>query len=82
MQEVRCEYRQCRCCRSDDPVVAVSYARTCEHARGRSTSLWTDCTVKRGGDGGNKVVRFALGAVALATVKVVSALVGPHTTVD
>jgi hypothetical protein len=30
--------------------VAMSYARAREHARGRSTSLWTDCTVKRGGD--------------------------------
>jgi hypothetical protein len=30
--------------------VAMSYARACEHSRGRSTDLWTDCTVKRGGD--------------------------------
>ena len=61
---------------------AVSCARACEHARGRSTGLWADCTVKRGGDGGSNVVRSTLGAVTLATVEVVSALVGPHTTVD
>ena len=82
MQKVRCGYRQCRCCRSDEPVVAMSYARACEHTRGRSTGLWTDCTVKRGGDGGSSIVRSTLGTVTLATVEVVSALVGPHTTVD
>lgn len=71
-----------RCCRSGEPVVAMSYARACEHTRGRSTGLWTDCTVKRGGNGGSSIVRSTLGTVTLATVEVVSALVGPHATVD
>ena len=35
---------------------------------GRSKGLWTDCTVKRGGNGGSNVVRSTLGAAALAMV--------------
>ena len=65
------------------PVVAVSYARAWDdHARARSSDLWTDCTVERDGDSCSGFVRSALSAITLATVEIVGALVRPDTAVD
>ena len=70
-------------------VVLMSRLLRC-HMRGLSIRAWAFnghldglyCAVKRGGDSSSCVVQFTSSAVALGTVEVVSALVGPHTTVD
>ena len=60
----------------------MSYARARGHARARPTGLRTDCTVKRGDNSRGEVGQCPLGAVTLATVEIVGALVGPHAAVD
>jgi hypothetical protein len=80
MLKVSCEYRQCRCHRAVSRMLQCHMRESEESTRvGVQQTLWTDCTVER--DCSN-VGQSTSSAVALATVEVVGALVGPHTTVD